>query len=143
MKNLVRASEILKEGADEIAQPEQVSKAGVLVAITIDVVPDDDPDVSYLNQKEFKKRKKEYAQGYSNFVGVIAKGLVENADGKEIEYQSMGLWGIESDSDIEHFEAIFNEELDDLEKQLTQANVDISGIDILAKNAKYWAKKKI
>lgn len=61
------------------------------------VIPDEDPDTSYLEQDEFDDRLKAYKRGEFNFVGVRAEAQVE-IGGITQTITSAGLWGIEDDS---------------------------------------------
>lgn len=85
----------------------------------IEVVPDDDPDTSYLEQAEFAERLNEYRQGDFGFVSVRAcaevRYLTEQGGwivGPVI--RSPGIWGIEDDSGEEYFRSVGEEEAGEL-----------------------------
>jgi hypothetical protein len=52
------------------------------------------------------------------------------------EFESHGLWGIESDSSKDYFAEVAGEELHTLKEELEKANVDLSNFDELAAEAK-------
>jgi hypothetical protein len=78
-------------------------------AIHIVVMPDQDPDTSYLDQKDFEDRKAAYERGDFTFVGIQARAEVVIA-GVIQEIASGGLWGIESDSGEKYFREVGKEE---------------------------------
>jgi hypothetical protein len=86
--------------------------------------PDDAPDPSYLEQKDlgFEDRLEAFNRGDFGFVGVYARYELHNwQTGVTTTIRSAGLWGIESDSDANYFQQVFDEErqslIDDLEAQ--------------------------
>lgn len=95
--------------------------------IRVRVLPDEDPDTSYLdpNDPEWKDRYEAYRNGDFSFVGVRAEADV--AIGGVIQtLTSGGLWGIESDSGDEHFKDVAGEEWNELRKILTDVGVSTS-----------------
>ena len=88
--------------------------------IEMEVIPDEYPDTSYLEQKDmgFEERLEEYKRGKFDFVGVRASLHLESASGIELNASSPGLWGIESDSGKAYFKEVFTDEkaqlIDDL-----------------------------
>jgi len=112
--------------------------------ITINVMIDDDPDLSYLEQdykdtedlnerEKYKEQDKErldaYYRGSWNTVGVKASCEVLIPIGNKSfmtqKINSGGLWGIESDSDKEHIEEIKQEQIEELKRHLKLFNIDI------------------
>lgn len=93
--------------------------------IRVVVLPDEDPDTSYLDQDDFEDRREAYQRGDFTFVGVRAEAEV--AIGGIIQtLTSGGLWGIESDSGDDHFKEVANEEWHELRKILTDVGVPTS-----------------
>jgi len=89
----------------------------------IEVLPDTDPDTSYLEQDEFEHRAKQYWNGDFSFVGVRACAEIrfETPQGGWIRgpiVTSGGLWGIESDSSEEYFKEVGTEEAHELADML-------------------------
>lgn len=94
---------------------------------------DDDGDISYLQQydinsknpderqnaKQDKKRLEAYYNNEWHFVGVQAVAEIR-IDGLLQTISSSGLWGIESDSDDEYFDEVFEEEKEQLKDVLLQ-----------------------
>lgn len=76
-------------------------KSPVVRSMHIRVIPDENPDPSYLEQEGFEDRLKEYRRGDFNFVGVRAEADVEMG-GVNQKLTSGGLWGIEDDSGDEY-----------------------------------------
>lgn len=77
--------------------------------IHVMVVPDDDPDTSYLEQEGFEDRLAQYQNGDFYFVGVRAEAEVE-IDSVAQTLTSAGLWGVESDLDEIEFNHSAGEE---------------------------------
>jgi hypothetical protein len=77
------------------------------------IVPDDCPDTSYLEQEEFTDRLAQYRQGAFDFIGVRAAVELPIPYGKDrilARIESPGLWGIESDSGEDYLDSVFQEE---------------------------------
>jgi hypothetical protein len=96
-----------------------------LHAIQVIVMPDDDPDISFLDQDEFEDRKEAYRRGDFSFVGVRAEAEVV-VDGIVQNITSGGLWGVESDSGDEYIKEIAGEEYNDLRQILKTLGVPTS-----------------
>jgi hypothetical protein len=77
------------------------------------VLPDEDPDPSYLDQERFEERREAYERGDFHFVGVRAVADIE-VGGVNQEIASGGLWGIESDSGDDYFATVAKDEYDQL-----------------------------
>lgn len=96
--------------------------------IRVLVLPDTDPDTSYLDQDEadadFSDRRAQYERGDFTFVGVVAEAEVV-IEGVSQEIKSGGLWGIESDMK-EYIEEVGVNEYGDLRKILTSIGVPTS-----------------
>lgn len=92
----------------------------------LEIVPDDSPDVSYLEQDCMnepspgmqdggagRRRLAAYHAGDWHMVGVRAVAVVTVGHykySKQYTLKSAGLWGVESDSGAEYFDEIFREE---------------------------------
>ena len=103
----------------------------------IEVVPDEEPDTSYLYQDEpdFSERRAEYERGDFGFVGVraVAEITFENDQhpggwihGPKIV--SPGLWGIESDSGEDYFRNIGEEEAFELGEMLLSLGIGVGRV---------------
>src|SRR5208337_2611859 len=93
-----------------------------LQAIRVLVLPDENPDVSFLDQDDFEDRKKEYARGEFSFVGVRAEAEIV-VDGILQTIVSGGLWGIESDAGDEYIKEVGGDEYNDLRRILKTLGV--------------------
>lgn len=94
-----------------------------------EVVPDPDPDTSYLDQEEWEDRKREYQRGDFGFVGVRAAVNVPIHVGTTIIIQRMespGLWGIEDDSGDDYFDDVFHDEAETLADMLAALGVTVT-----------------
>lgn len=96
-----------------------------------EVMADDDPDISYLEQDAFEDRLAEYRRGDFDFVGVRASvelHIPHGPSGHAIiqRIESPGLWGIESDSGEEHLAEVFSEECDTLTDMLHALGVKVT-----------------
>lgn len=83
------------------------------VIITREIVPDDSPDASYLEQDGWQERLAAYQRGEFGFVGVRAVAQIKipyGADWIISKVTSPGLWGIEDDSGDAYFSEVFQEE---------------------------------
>jgi hypothetical protein len=92
------------------------------------LVPDDCPDTSYLEQEEFEDRLAEYRRGEFDFVGLRASVEIPIPYGKDrilTRIESPGLWGIESDSGEDYFQSVFEEESQILADMLAELGVKV------------------
>jgi hypothetical protein len=96
-----------------------------LVSVKALVLPDEDPDVSFLDQDEFEDRKEEYHRGDFSFVGVRAEAEIV-VDGILQTIVSGGLWGVESDAGDEYIKEVSQEEYNDLRKILKTLGIPTS-----------------
>jgi len=86
------------------------------VLILREIVEDETPDASYLEQEGFEKRRGEYNRGDFSFVGVRAVAEIHMPmDRKRAVFitsriRSPGVWGIESDSGEDYFNQVFEDE---------------------------------
>lgn len=90
------------------------------------LVPDDCPDTSYLEQEGFEDRLAECRQGDFGFIGVRAAvelPIPYGADRILVTIESPGLWGVESDSDENYLDSVFQEECETLADMLTELGV--------------------
>ena len=93
-----------------------------VISVIVKVLPDEDPDTSYLDQKGFEDRLTQFKRGHFNFVGVRAEAEVEIA-GVVQEITSGGLWGIESDSEASYFREVGKEEYSQLKDVLAEMGI--------------------
>lgn len=91
-------------------------------AIRVVVVPDEDPDTSWMDDDENKDRRTEYERGDFQFVGVRAEADVV-VEGILQTLTSAGLWGIESDSGEEYIVEVAGKEYAELRKVLVAVGV--------------------
>lgn len=84
-----------------------------LLSIKTRVRYDDDPDPSYLNQKGFEDRLRQYQNGVFGYVGIDAIAEIIDSNNVIQEVISGGIWGVEDDNQ-EHIESLKEEELDTL-----------------------------
>ena len=100
-----------------------------LSSVRIVVVPDEHPDVSYLEQDELEERHAAYEQGEFLLVGVRAEAEVF-IGGIAQTLKSGGLYGIESDSEEEYFDEIFAQEWATLRDVLKTVGVSTSQLPV-------------
>ena len=94
------------------------------------IVPDECPDASYLEQEGFEDRLQQYRKSDFDYVGVRAAVELPIPFGKDrilTRIESPGLWGIESDSGEDYFNSVFQEETDILADMLTELGVNVVG----------------
>jgi len=96
-----------------------------LQAIRVLVLPDEDPDTSFLDQDEFEDRKEAFRRGDFSFVGVRAEAEI-TVDGISQTIVSGGLWGVESDAGDEYIKEVAGEEYTDLRRILKTLGVPTS-----------------
>lgn len=92
------------------------------------IVPDECPDPSYLEQEGFEDLREQYRQGDFDFVGVRAAVELPIPYGKDrilTRIESPGLWGIESDSGENYFDSVFQEESAVLADMLAELGVKV------------------
>ena len=92
------------------------------------LVPDDCPDTSYLEQAGFEDRLEQYQRREFDFIGVRAAVEVPIPYGKDrilTRIESPGLWGIESDSGEDYFQSVFEEESTILADMLAELGVKV------------------
>lgn len=99
-----------------------------LINLRCDIVGDDDPDTSYLEQPEFKDRAAAYDAGDFSLVGVRAVAVIRfNGDhdmcGGIAELATGGVWGIEDDSGRDYFDEVYGGELPTLRSMLDELGV--------------------
>jgi hypothetical protein len=97
--------------------------------IRVRVMPDEDPDTSFLDQDEFADRKEAYDRGDFAFVGVRAEADVV-IEGLVQTLTSGGLYGIESDSDEAYVEDVALEEYDALRDVLKAVGVSTAQVPV-------------
>ena len=96
-----------------------------LQAVRVLVLPDDDPDASFLDQDEFADRKEAFQRGDFSFVGVRAEAEIL-VDGIPQTIVSGGLWGLESDAGDAYLKEVAGEEYNDLRRILKTLGVPTS-----------------
>ena len=92
------------------------------------IVPDECPDVSYLEQEGFEDRLGQYRRGDFDYVGVRAAVELPIPYGKDrilTRIESPGLWGIESDSGKDYLDSVFQEESTILADMLAELGVKV------------------
>ena len=97
--------------------------------IEMEIIPDESPDTSYLEQEGFEDRLAEYQRGEFGFLGVRAVVIVPIPHGRDVidhKFESPGLWGIESDSEQSYLEEVFEEEKGVLKDLLQELNVEVA-----------------
>ena len=98
--------------------------------VTFRVLPDLNPDASYLEQEGFEDRRAQYLADLFSFVGIRAEVQLHDwTTGVVTNVTSAGLWNIEDDSDREYLWQVGSEELDSLSDELAARGIDISGIE--------------
>jgi hypothetical protein len=93
-----------------------------------ELLPDDCPDASYLEQEGFEDRLAEYQRGEFGFIGIRAAVELPIPFGKGHilqKIESPGLWGIESDSGDDYLASVFQEESDILADMLAELGVKV------------------
>jgi len=98
-------------------------------SIHVRVMPDEDPDTSYLDQDEFEDRREAYQRGEFSFVGVRAEAQVV-IEGIVQTLTSGGMWGIESDSDEAYIKDVALEEYDNLRDILKAVGVSTAEVPV-------------
>jgi len=96
-----------------------------LSSVRVLVLPDEDPDTSFLDQDEFEDRKVAYERGDFSFVGIRSEAEIV-VDGITQTIVSGGLWGVESDSGDEYVKEVANDEYGDLRRILKTLGVPTS-----------------
>jgi len=113
----------------------------------IEVVPDEDPDTSYLYQDEpdFSERREAFERGDFSFVGVRAvaeitfETEVSNGWIHGPKITTPGLWGIESDSGESYFSEVGADEAAQLVDMLHALGISLGR----ARYAESVAKQRI
>lgn len=100
-----------------------------LLSIHVLVLPDEDPDVSFLDQEGFEDRKEAFYREAFTFVGVRAEAEIV-VDGIVQTITSGGLWGVESDAGDEYIKSVAQEEYTDLRKILKTLGVATSELPL-------------
>lgn len=90
-----------------------------ILSIGIQRMNDHDPDVSYLEQEGFEDRLEALNNGVFGFIGIRAQAEIVVNDAIVQTIRSGGLWGIESDSDVDYFKQIEEEEMSALTRELS------------------------
>ena len=96
-----------------------------LLSVKVLVLPDEEPDTSFLDQDDFEDRKEAFRRGDFSFVGVRAEAEI-TVDGIIQTIKSGGLWGIESDAGDEYIREVAGEEYNDLRRILKTLGVPTS-----------------
>ena len=111
-----------------VVEAERRKRSAVeLDSILVLVLPDDDPDTSFLDQgdPEDQDRKEAYRRGDFSFVGVRAEAKII-VDGISQTITSGGLWGVESDAGDAYIKEVAGEEYVDLRRILKTLGVPTS-----------------
>ena len=100
-----------------------------LHSIKVLVLPDEDPDPSYLDQDEFEDRKEAFQRGDFHFIGIRAEAVVA-VEGILQTLTSGGLWGVESDSGDDYIEGVAVEEYEALRDVLKSIGVSTAQLPV-------------
>jgi hypothetical protein len=93
------------------------------------IMPDECPDTSYLEQDDFTDRLQQYKDGQFSFVGVRASVEIDIPHGQGSITQritSPGLWGIEDDSGADYLAEVFAEESNILAEMLQELGYTVT-----------------
>jgi predicted RND superfamily exporter protein len=114
--------------------------AKCIISIERQVVNDDSPDLSWLEQDyadlpepERSKYRSQDAERLANYgtdwsmVGIRAVAIIE-VNGIQQSIESPGLWGIEDDSGDDYFDEVYGEELSTLGEMLHELGFGASDI---------------
>jgi len=96
--------------------------------VRIELVPDDCPDASYLDQPEFATRRAAYRRGEFELIGVRALAIVAveyHEDWQEFPVHTPGIWGVESDGDPAYFRQLYRDELAGLRGMLARLGLTL------------------
>ena len=97
-----------------------------------EVLPDPDPDTSYLEMIGFEDRQAAFRRGEFHYVGVRASCMVTLRSQWEPHYtiehvvESPGIWGIESDMGDAYIDEVFEEEAGILREMLAAMGLEAS-----------------
>jgi hypothetical protein len=84
----------------------------ITTTVKVQVIHDDDADISYLEQEGFEDRLADYKADKFTFYGVRVKVIVHNwKTGCSKTFQSPGLWGIDSDNSSQYFYEVAGDEM--------------------------------
>jgi hypothetical protein len=100
-----------------------------LQSVLVLVVPDEDPDTSFLDQDEFEDRKAAFERGDFSFVTVRAQAEIV-VDGIVQIIVSGGLSGVESDAGDAYIKEVGGEEYTDLRRILKTLGVPTSELPV-------------
>lgn len=109
--------------------------------IVVKRVIDDNPDLSYLETKDYRDKKR--LENYGNTwvaIGIFAEAEVSYKEGdhKRLEWlKSGGLWGIESDSDESYLKTIETEQIQDLLHHLKRFGVSLNNKNKIIYKSEY------
>lgn len=107
-----------------------------VLGVRVRDVEDQAPDVSYLEQEGWEGRLEEYRRGGFEFRGVYAEAELAIPVGGGaavlVSIRTSGCWGIESDSDEDHFAEVALEEVATLDVMLAALGVDMQGATVKA-----------
>ena len=101
-----------------------------LAAVRVVRDEDTDPDVSYLEQSEFKGRLAEYKRGKLHFYEMRVEADVELEGGVHAVISSTGVAGIESDTTEEELDDLIVEEWRSLRAALKTVGVPTAELPI-------------
>jgi hypothetical protein len=111
--------------------------APTVSAIKVLVLPDEDPDTSWMDDPEHADRREAYERGDFAFVGVRAEAEVV-IEGVGQTLTSGGLWGIESDTSDEYLREVAEEEYRDLRQILL--SIGVPSAQVPAKMDPSWVE---
>ena len=96
-------------------------------SLTVKHLVDYHPDLSYLDQEGFERRKRKYVEGEFSHIGIVAEAQYSDVDGSYAPLKtiaSQGCWGIESDSEDSYIKDIEVSEIADLQARLIELGFD-------------------
>jgi hypothetical protein len=98
-------------------------------SVVFQIVYEDAPDASYLDQEGFEERKAAWERDEFCFVGLRSVVTVHDpSSGTTLRLTSAGVWGVESDSETSYFMDLGQEELTEMADTLAQHNISIEGV---------------
>lgn len=96
--------------------------------VVVSIVPDEDADISYLDQDGFEDRQAAFDREEFFHVGIVCRAWEpgdESDDDSSLACFDTALWGIESDSDLSYFSEVALELLQELRDEVNFADSDV------------------
>lgn len=108
--------------------------AKVLHEVSFQMLADNDPDRSYLEQEGFEERLAEYRNGTFAFIGIRAKAVFSLRGVMQTIY-SGGIYGVEDDSGHDYLKSLAMEEAIEIRSILN--DLGFSDSEILSKQLEF------